>query len=172
MKTFKELTEERYSVRDYKDIAIETEKLNYILECARMAPSAVNFQPWKIYVITPESSVKNDILSCYAREWIKTAPYCLVCCIQHNQSWKRSSDNKDHGDIDIAILTEHICLAATEQGLGTCWVCNFDTERCKSVLNLNNDEEPAVLIPIGYPSDKSIKKEKNRKAINEIVEFV
>lgn len=172
MNTFKELTEERCSIRDYSNHPIEQEKIDYILDCARMAPSAVNFQPWKIYIITPQSSLRNDIQSCYARDWFKTAPYYLVCCIEHDQSWKRTSDNKDHGDIDIAILTEHICLAATEQGLGTCWVCNFDTQKCKQILKLTPQEEPAVLIPLGYPSDNCVKKEKNRKDINEIISIL
>lgn len=59
------------------------------------------------------------------------------------------------------------CLAATEQGLATCWVCNFDAEKCKQLFAIADNEEPAVLIPIGYPADEL--KEKKRKAVEEIV---
>ena len=71
-----------------------------------------------------------------------------------------------HGDIDIAIAVEHLCLAATEQGLATCWVCNFDVEKCKQLFAIAENEEPAVLIPIGYAADEL--KEKKRKEMEEI----
>lgn len=86
-------------------------------------------------------------------------------CRSYDEEWVRS-DGKHHGDIDIAIAVEHLCLAATEQGLATCWVCNFDAEKCKQFFGLGDNEEPAVLIPIGYAADEP--KEKKRKEIGEI----
>ena len=68
---------------------------------------------------------------------------------------------------DIAIAVEHLCLAATEQGLATCWVCNFDAALCKELFALPENEEPAVIIPLGYAADEL--KPKNRKALGEIV---
>ena len=94
------------------------------------------------------------------------APVVVIASILHDEEWVRS-DGKHHGDIDIAIAVEHLCLAATEQGLGTCWVCNFDAELCKKSFGLEDNEEAAVLIPIGYPADEP--KDKKRKAIEEIV---
>ena len=85
--------------------------------------------------------------------------------ILHDEEWVRS-DGKHHGDIDIAIAVEHLCLAATEQGLATCWVCNFDAEKCKQLFAISDNEEPAVLIPIGYAADEP--KEKKRKEMEEI----
>ena len=96
----------------------------------------------------------------------KTAPMYVICSILHDEEWVRS-DGKHHGDIDIAIAVEHLCLAATEQGLATCWVCNFDADKCKQLFAIADNEEPAVLIPIGYPADEL--KEKKRKAVEEIV---
>ena len=90
-----------------------------------------------------------------------------MASVLHDEEWVRG-DGKHHGDIDVAIAVEHLCLAAAEQGLGTCWVCNFDVERCKRVLSLAANEEPTVLIPIGYPADKP--KEKLRKDIKLVVE--
>ena len=63
---------------------------------------------------------------------------------------------------------EHLCLAATEQGLATCWVCNFDANLCKEQFGLPENEEPAVIIPLGYAADEM--KPKSRKAIDEIME--
>ena len=77
-------------------------------------------------------------------------------------------DGKHHGDIDIAIAVEHLCLAATEQGLGTCWVCNFDATLLKQQFDMPENEEPAVIIPLGYAADEL--REKNRKSIEEITD--
>ena len=93
----------------------------------------------------------------------------IICCIRHDEAWVRKYDQKEHGNIDIAIATEHICLAATEQGLGTCWVCNFDAKLCHELFSLPENEEAAVLIPLGHPTADVEQKEKNRKAMDEIV---
>ena len=80
-------------------------------------------------------------------------------------------DNKDHCDIDIAIATEHIVFAAEELGLGCCWVCNFDAQKCSEILQLNSDEEAIVILPIGYAKDDN-RQEKKRKGKNEIISFI
>ncbi len=165
--TFKELCEARYSCRKYKAQAIEPEKLEYIKECVRLAPSAVNKQPWQfIYVTEPE--MLSKIKASYQREWIETAPAIIICLQDRENCWTRKYDDKNHADIDIAIATEHLCLAATEQGLGTCWVCNFDINLLKETVDLPAGYEPAVLIPIGYP-DCDITP-KTRKSMEEIWE--
>ena len=164
---FLELVRKRCSVRQYSDRTVEPEKMDYVLEAARLAPSAVNKQPWHMLLV--ESEEKRQLLqSCYNREWFKQAPLYLIVCGDHTESWKRA-DGKDHLDIDVAILTEHLCLAAAEQGLGTCWVCNFNVARCKQLFNLPEDLEPIVLLPLGYPADESaFEGEKKRKALTEI----
>ncbi len=159
-----ELVKQRYSCRNYQEKCVEQEKLDYIMECVRLAPSAVNKQPWMFHIIRDEAD-KVKLQGCYNREWFTSAPMYIICSILHDEEWVRS-DGKHHGTIDIAIATEHLCLAATEQGLATCWVCNFDAERCKKVFNLPDNEEPAVFIPIGYAADEP--KEKKRKDINQI----
>lgn len=163
---FLELVKNRYSCRNYKAGVPEQEKLDYIMECARLAPSAVNRQPWRFRVVTDEEGRKK-LCQCYNREWIVTAPAIIVASIMHDEEWVRKIDGKHHGDIDIAIAVEHICLAATEQGLATCWVCNFNAAQCKELFDFEENEEPAVLIPIGYAADEPT--EKKRKAMNEIL---
>ena len=162
---FLELVKQRYSCRAYKSLGVEKEKLEYILECVRLAPSAVNKQPWRFRIVSKEED-KVRLQKCYNRDWFKTAPMYVVASVLHDEDWVRS-DGKHHGDIDIAIAVEHLCLAATEQGLATCWVCNFDAVLCKELFNLPDNEEPAVLIPLGYAEDEV--KPKNRKPIETIV---
>lgn len=163
---FLELVKARYAARKYAARPVEAEKLAYIMECVRLAPSAVNFQPWRFRVVTEEPAL-NALRQCYGREWIATAPCIIVACANHRESWHRRSDNKDHADIDIAIAVEHLCLAATEQGLGTCWICNFDAIQCSKALDLPADMEPIALIPVGYAADE--RTEKKRKALEEIL---
>ena len=149
---FLDLVKQRYSCRSYQEKSVEQKKLDYVMECVRFAPSAVNKQPWMFRMVKNEVD-KAKLQECYNRS------------ILHDEEWVRS-DGKHHGDIDIAIAVEHLCLAATEQGLATCWVCNFDAEKCKQFFGLGDNEEPAVLIPIGYAADEP--KEKKRKEIGEI----
>ena len=169
MKNLKELLQNRYSVRAYLPDEVEDEKLDYIIECARLAPSACNFQPWFFYIVSSEDA-KAAIRESYDREWFKTAPIYIVVCGDYSQSWKRSkTDNKDHCDIDAAIVSEHICLAAEDIGLGTCWVCNFDPGKLKTAIALSGNLEPVAMFPIGYiDKQKSTVPERKRKSASEI----
>ena len=163
---FLELVKSRYSCRAYKSLNVEKEKLDYILECVSLAPSAVNRQPWRFHIVCQEEE-KAKLQQCYNREWFATAPMYVIASVLHDEEWVRS-DGKHHGDIDIAIAVEHLCLAATEQGLATCWVCNFDVELCKTLFNLPENEEPAVLIPLGYAAGEA-KADRQRKPMEAIV---
>ena len=163
---FLELVRSRYSCRSYQPQSVEQEKLEYVMECVRLAPSACNKQPWRFRIVSSEEGRKG-LCECYEGEWFRSAPLYIVASVLHDEEWVRG-DGKHHGDIDVAIAVEHLCLAAAQQGLGTCWVCNFDVERCKRVLSLAANEEPTVLIPIGYPADKP--KEKQRKDIKLVVD--
>lgn len=167
---FIKLAKQRYSCRKYKNKPVEQEKLDIILEAGRIAPSAVNYQPW-IFVVVKGYNVDN-LRACYHRDWFDTAPMYIVLCANHQQSWKRS-DQKDHADIDVAIATDHMTLAATSIGLSTCWVCNFDKEKVIETINLPSDYEPVVILSVGYPDDKlhENRHDKKRKAINDIVYY-
>lgn len=161
---FLELVKNRYSCRAYKAKDVEREKIDYIMECVRFAPSAVNKQPWKFRIVETNEE-RAMVQRCYDREWFKSAPVYIVASILHDEEWVRG-DGKQHGNIDIAIAVEHLCLAATEQELATCWVCNFNAQLCKELFRMSDNEEPAVLIPIGYANDEP--NEKRRKNIEEI----
>jgi len=160
-----ELIKSRYSCRSYQPASVEPAKLDYIMECVRLAPSAVNKQPWRFRIVSSDED-KAKLQRCYARTWFNSAPMYIIASLVHDEEWVRS-DGKHHGDIDVAIAVEHLCLAATEQGLATCWVCNFDAQLCSQLFSYAEGEEPVVLIPIGYPADEA--KPKVRKEMNEIL---
>ncbi|MGL4519813.1 MAG: nitroreductase family protein [Phocaeicola sp.] len=161
-----QLIEARYSARKYDARPIEAEKMEYLLECVRLAPSAVNFQPWRFKVVT-DAPTLAALSKCYKREWFQTAPCVVVACANHDESWHRRADGKDHADIDVSIAIEHLCLAATEQGLGSCWVCNFDEALLREAVTIPEGCSPVALIPLGYVLDEA--GEKKRKALEEIL---
>jgi nitroreductase len=166
--TFLELAKSRYSVRNYLPRPVEQEKLDYLLECGRIAPSAANYQPWHIIVIRHED-MRKRIAATYDRKWFAEAPVILVFCGDHNKGWKRG-DGKDHTDIDISIIVDHITLAAAEQGLGTCWICDFDEKKCAEVLDLPPHIEPIALLPVGYP--RNIPDDRSRHLVRKRTEEI
>ena len=110
------------------------------------------------------------MVATYSRDWILEAPVIIVICGDHSKSWRRA-DGKDHCDIDAAIAVDHMTLAATELGLGSCWVCAFDSMQCHKVLKLPPHIETIVLLPLGYAADKGDpeRHETKRKKMEEIV---
>lgn len=169
----KELIESRYSVRAYLSRPVEKEKIEYILDCARLSPSACNFQPWKFYVVT-SSDKMTEIHKAYDREWFKTAPAYIVVCKDTAVSWKRTNtDGKDFGDVDAAIAAEHICLSVAAIGLGTCWVCNFKPDILTEALGLADGMEPVAIFPLGYiDKEKSAATKKVRKPLSDVAEWI
>lgn len=171
IKDFMELVRQRSSVRRYSERPVEREKIELLLESARLAPSAVNFQPWKFIVITSTEG-KEALCQSYTNDWFRTASVYIVACGNHAVSWHRRFDTKDHCDIDVAIAVEHICLCAAAQGLGTCWVCNFDPVKLGEYLALPEGWEPVAIIPVGYPEGDGAVRPKNRKTIEDVVEWI
>ena len=168
---FLELAEKRYSVRAYDARTVEREKIEYVIECARRAPSAVNRQPWHFYVATSDESLRA-LCNCYHNPWLAQAPAIIAVCVDSSAAWTRQNDSKNHADIDGAIATEHICLAAASVGLGTCWVCNFNPQALNEALNLDKGLEAIAILPIGYPADECTVPVKQRKPIEQIIEWM
>ena len=166
---FLDLAKERYSVRKYENRPVEKDKIMQVLEAARYAPSAVNKQPVRFTVVTDPGKIE-ELIEAYDRAWSRKAPAVIVAIGDHEESYKRK-DGKDHCDIDVAIAVDHLILAAAEIGLGTCWVCAFDKGIVSKALDLPENQEPIVMIPIGYP-DHSARPEKKRKSMDEIVTFI
>jgi nitroreductase len=169
-KSFLNLVEGRYSCRAFLSTPITRQDIVAIIEAARQAPSACNRQPWR-FIVVSDAETKAKIFAAYPREWMTTAPTLIVACGVHTEAWHRASDGKDHTDIDIAIASEHICLAATALGIGSCWVCNFDTEIVRNALSIPDGIEPIVIIPIGYPDSDSHMHTKQRKSVDDIIQW-
>jgi nitroreductase len=165
---FSELIQKRYSVRAYKPRPIEDEKLAQVLEAARLAPTAANLQPFQIIVVHTQGR-ETELGRIYHRAWFTQAPLVLCVCSIPTEGWVRSHDRKNYTDVDAAIVMDHLILAATELGLGTCWIAAFDPAAAREVLGLPAGVEPVIFSPLGYPADEPYPKE--RKPLSDLVRY-
>lgn len=170
---FHALAQQRRSCREFQsDRPVDHSTLVALFDDARLAPSAVNRQPVSFLVLDTanDPEAREIIRSVYDRPWISTAPVYIIALGHHDQAWHRPHDGKDHTDIDVAIAVEHLCLAATALGLGSCWVCNFDAAKLHDALGLPADVEPVVILPVGYPAQTD-EPRRGRKSLQEIVKW-
>jgi len=178
MKTFLELVKSRQSDRAY-DInrPVEAEKLEYILEAARLAPSACNAQPWKFIVVTDAALVK-ETASCVAdkalgmNHFAFQAPVLIVVledAANFTSNLGSTVKQKHFPHMDLGIATAHLTLAAAEQGLGTCIIGWFNEKKIRKVLNIPSSKRPILVITLGYSTQTL--REKKRKKMEEVVSY-
>ncbi len=149
---FFETVRSRRSVRRYSPEPIEGGKLDAVLEAGILAPSAKNLQPIRIYVI--DTARRREALArVYRGPWLLEAPLVLAVAADTRSAWRRSFDEKSSSDIDAAIVMDHMVLAATALGLGTCWICAFDPREAALLLGLQEGWEAVALSPLGYPAE-------------------
>lgn len=164
---FLKLVRQRYSVRAYKSDPVEEDKLQKIFEAVRIAPTASNRQPFQVIVIHTKGREQEISRICRA-SWFTQAPIVICICGISSEGWVRR-DGKNYCDVDVAIAMDHLILAATDLGLGTCWVGAFHPDVAREVLKIPDGAEPIAFTPLGYPDDHP--REKVRKSINEIVRY-
>ncbi len=162
---------ERRSCRSYDTNRIpEHDLIAAAIDAARIAPSACNRQPWQFLVVDSEEA-RQQIFEAYGKDWIKTAPTYIIAIGNHDESWHRPYDGKDHLDIDLAIAVEHLCLAAASLELSTCWVCNFDPAKLSQAFHIEAPQEPIAIIPIGYAAADAAMSPRPRKSSEEIIRW-
>lgn len=149
-KNYFETIEERFSCRSFQACKIKNEEILKILNAARLAPTACNLQPQRIYVV--ENEVLLERLKVVTR-FTFDAKTIFVVCHDKNVSWHRKSDGKDHGVIDSTICATLMMLAATALGIGSCYVCAFKEDVLKEILDIPSSYEVNCLLPVGYPKD-------------------
>lgn len=168
---FLELVQKRRSLRTYLDKLVEKEKLEYILECARLAPSWKNMQCWR-FIVVEELSQRKALAETMAetnpgRKALVQAPVVIVLCAVPTESavW----EGKDYMMLDAGLAMEHLILAATEQGLGTCWQGLFSEEKMRQALNIPENVKVVAMTPLGYAAEE--RNPRPRKAMEEIVSY-
>ncbi len=170
---FLALARSRYSYRDYDSTRpVEKEKIFRILEAGRMAPSAANRQPWTFMVVTTEEMLPK-IHQCYPASWFQKAPAILIVKGRRSEAWTRRNDGYNAIETDLTIAMDHMILAATAEGLATCWIAAFDPQVLYRALGLQKDEVIFSITPVGYAGDDvSAKRSKSRKPLSDIVTWL
>lgn len=166
---FSDVIEQRYSVRGFLDKEVEQEKIDYILNAATLAPTGVNKQPFKVFVIDTKKNkeVLNEI---YPQEWFVEAPIVIGIAVCSKDAWTRPWDGKNIADIDGTIVMDHMILAATDVGLGTCYIGAFKENIAREFLKLDDDWEVLLFTPVGYSNAEP--RDTPRKEISEFCEFL
>ena len=164
---FQALIRARCSVRAYRPDPVEDDKLDRVLEAARLAPTACNLQPFRV-VVVPTGGREDDLRRVYGRDWFVQAPLVLAVCAVPAESWVRKYDGWNSAEVDATIAMDHLVLAAAAEGLGTCWIAAFKPDAAREVLGLPEGVVPVAFTPLGYPADAP-PPAKKRRPLAELV---
>ena len=165
---FLELAKERYSVRKMKSEKIKQEDLNKILEAARLSPTAKNMQRERLLVINTEEGIEK-MKQCTSCDFGATT--IIIISYEKDDEQNESEFSRKYGLIDTGIVATHMCLEATNLGLGTTMVGLFDRELTKKLFNIPAKYQPELLLPIGYIVRKPSILHERRKGIEELVKY-
>ena len=165
---FKEVVKNRYSCKKYSGRAVEAEKLTAVLEAGRLAPTAKNLQEQRIYVLQSAEDLAAVDAATPCRYG---APVVLVVAYDKNNVFVYPGGKKDSGAEDAAIVATHMMLAATDEGLDSCWLNFYDTEKIEKLLDLPENEEILMLLDLGYAAEGAgpLPNHTNRKDLSETV---
>lgn len=143
-----EAIQKRKSVRSYEPTPIPVEKLRKVLEAARLAPSAGNFQPWQFIVVMDSDKRRRIAKGCRFGRFLVESPIVIVGC------GNQRSSPRWHA-IDTCIAMENLVLAATGEGLGTCWIGTFNEKEIREMLKIPSHLKIVALLALGYPRKKT-----------------
>jgi nitroreductase len=174
---FYDVIKSRKSTRSFNKKSIDQNQIEYICNCARLSPSWMNKQCWNFIIVRENEKIFNIANSTIINRWLKKAPIIIVACADPLLS--DNKNNIDYSHIDVAIAFEHLILAATDIGLGTCWIGDFNHEKVKKILEIPPRIKIIALTPLGYPdkdtivdkSKKIIIRSSNRKTLKEIIHY-
>jgi len=175
---FIDVIKARTSVREYSQKQVEDEKINYILECARLAPSFMNKPCWRFIMVQEKQTIEQIAKTTVFNRWLKTAPVLIVACADPTDSGTNNSI--EYHTVDVSLALEHIILAATDLGLGTCRIAGFNEEKIKKMLEIPKRIRIVALTPLGYPVEKkgiaeqitkTLLRANKRKTLDEIIHY-
>ncbi|MBR1731391.1 MAG: nitroreductase family protein [Ruminococcus sp.] len=166
---FLELAADRYSVRSFSDKPVEQEKIDLILKASQLAPTAVNYQPQKIYVLKSEEALEkiNSLCRC-----IYGAPLVFLICSDERKTWKSQTEpGYSAGEMDCSIVCPHMMFEPWELGIGSVWVRLFDVEKVAKAFNLPPYIKPICLLPVGYATESCVPYAPWHNVYRDISEF-
>jgi nitroreductase len=156
---------ERKSIRKYKETKIEDEKLEKILESARIAPSAANRQEWKFLIVKNQETRDKLVEAANGQKFVGQAPITIVA--SSTESERVMPCGQYAYTVDLSIAVSFMILEATELGLGTCWLGAYDEGKVKEILKIPEDIRVPAMFTIGYADESPAARP--RKDIEDIV---
>lgn len=168
---FTELAGKRYSCKKYDGRPVEREKLQQLLEAARLAPTAKNLQEQRIYVIESEEGLRKIDVLTPCRYGASTV---LLLAFDRDNVFHYPGGKRDSGIEDASIVATHLLLAAADAGLDSCWVNFFDPEKAAELFGLPENEEVLMLLDLGYAAEESgpLPNHGSRKPLSETVRYL
>lgn len=157
----------RRSIRVYRKTPVEEEKLSRVLEAARLAPTARNMQERKFVVVRDPEKRRRLVKAAKNQTFVGQAPVVIVAC-GTIPDYVMSCGQLAY-PIDVAIAVDHMTLQAVEEGLGTCWVCAFNEEEVKAILEIPEKIRLVALLSLGYPAESP--GARPRESLDEMVCF-
>ena len=165
---FSDVVKNRYSCKKFSDRLVEKDKIEQILDLARLSPTAKNLQEQHVYVLqSKENLLKIDsITPCRYN-----APVVLVVAFDKNNVFTYPGEKRTSGVEDATIVATHLCLAAASIGVDNCWINNFNPDKAHEILNLPENEEILMLLDLGYAADgfAPLPNHSSRKPLSETV---
>jgi len=164
-----ELIKKRRSIRKYEPKEIEQDKLERVLDAARLAPSGKNVQGWKFIVVRDPQRKEQLVDACKGQKFMAEADAAVAVAVNEEEVYQGHGNYMTSFAVDGAIALDHLILAATHEGLGTCWIGAFDENKVREILQVPQPYRIVALTPLGYPAQEG--RDRGRKSLDEVVVF-
>jgi len=168
---FYDVVKTRRSVRSYRSEMPPREALDRVMEAVRMAPSGSNRQPWRFILVTDAGKRRKLMALCNNQGFVGEAPAVVVAC-GFDVGYNRGGYMGDKQFlVDVSIAFTHLVLAARAEGLGTCWIGDFENDPVKELLGVPDDWDVVAVSPLGYPKTDAFVETDRRKPLDEVVSW-
>ena len=167
---FEQVAKERYSCRNFLPKEVEQEKIEKILEMARIAPTAKNLQPFKIYILKSEESLKklDSVTDCRYG-----APLVFFLTYNKKEQWENPFEKDIHSGVeDVSIVATHMMLEAKNLGLESVWCNWYPNTKLEKLLNIPEDERSVLFLAVGYGDAKPSPLHDKKKDIKKLVQYL
>ncbi len=164
-----EAISKRRSIRAYRSEVIDEETLERVLNAARLAPSGKNAQAWRFVVVDDEHIKERLVDACRGQTFLAEAASVIAICVDETLVFQRHGDYMTSFAADGSVALDHLMLAATAEGLGTCWIGAFSEMQVKEILEIPDPYRVVGLTPLGYPAREGT--DRGRRPLEEIVSY-
>ena len=167
---FYDVIEARRSIRGYLDKNVPDEAIAKISRAVQLAPTACNRQPFRLFLFR-DATIRAKICDKVTFfPWLREAPIVAVLAGNASAAWERP-DGGSIIDVDASIVMEHFVLAATAEGLGTCWICCYDRAQVDSAAGIAAPWRSVAISPLGFGKENACRP-RNVKPVDELVKVI